>query len=114
MARIPGYNDLDLAARSSAMQTLLLAAVAHKLNIETDPITRGMVKRSGAGRSCNTRSPRCPGTATDLGAQHSLTSIVRTNRTNEGSRAAEALARPNGLDPAPCHENNNIPVSGAR
>lgn len=38
----------------------------------------------------------------------------RTNQTSEGSPAAEALARPNGLDPAPCHENNNTPESGAR
>lgn len=38
MTQIPGYNDLDLMARSCAMQTLLLAAIAHKLNIETDPV----------------------------------------------------------------------------
>lgn len=36
-ARTPGYNDLDLMARQSAMQTLVLVLIAKKVGVSEDP-----------------------------------------------------------------------------
>ena len=36
-AKPPGYNDLDLMARQSAMETLVLVLIAKKIGVAEDP-----------------------------------------------------------------------------